>query len=223
MKLFHIIYCFFLIGPNEISLTSILRLTFRTWWSHKGTGTYARKEMEYCNHIWLTYVHVNIHVHWFYIFRFILKEWDINMKYSEIKFQKKKDSWLVSDSVHMSKDRLSETRRSRKFGLTPLPIPRAKAHEVIQEILPYFQTLVYSVLFFVSDNRLSSGSQPFEISLDVDTDAPRPVSSFMSTESGFTKKASTLQREANKSSSLTRVSKEMVHPPEGSQLGLLTH
>ena len=160
-------------------------------------------------------------VHWFFIFRFILKEWDINMKYSEIKCQKEKDSWLVSDSVHMSKDR--QTRRGRKFGLTPLPIPRAKAHEVIQEILPYFQTLVYSVLFFVSDNRLSSGSQPFEISLDVDTDVPRPVSSFMSTESGFTKKASTLQREANKSSSLTRVSKEMVHPPEGSQLGLLTH
>uniref|UniRef100_A0A8W8LDU3 SH3 domain-containing protein n=3 Tax=Magallana gigas TaxID=29159 RepID=A0A8W8LDU3_MAGGI len=57
---------------------------------------------------------------------------------------------------------------------------------------------------FKKNNRLSNGSQPFEISLDVDTNGPRPVSSFMAPESGFTKKASSLQRESNKVSTLNK-------------------
>lgn len=57
---------------------------------------------------------------------------------------------------------------------------------------------------FKKNNRLSNGSQPFEISLDVDTNGPRPVSSFMAPESGFIKKASSLQRESNKVSTLNK-------------------
>lgn len=65
-----------------------------------------------------------------------------------------------------------------------------------------------SCVNFITDNRLSSGSQPFEISLDLDTNGPRPVSSFMAPESGFIKKASSLQRESNKVSTLNKVSRQ---------------
>ncbi|XP_056011424.1 SH3 and PX domain-containing protein 2A-like isoform X6 [Ostrea edulis] len=57
---------------------------------------------------------------------------------------------------------------------------------------------------FQKNNRLSNGTQPFEISLDVDTNVLRPVSSFMSPDSGFTKRASTLQKDSSKGSTLTR-------------------
>lgn len=67
---------------------------------------------------------------------------------------------------------------------------------------------------FEKNNRLSSGSQPFEISLDLDTNGPRPVSSFMAPESGFIKKASSLQRESNKVSTLNKhaLGKEVAIP-----------
>lgn len=67
---------------------------------------------------------------------------------------------------------------------------------------------------FEKNNRLSNGSQPFEISLDVDTNGPRPVSSFMAQESGFTKKASSLQRDSNKVSTLNKhaLGKEVAIP-----------
>ncbi|XP_061189006.1 mucin-2-like isoform X2 [Saccostrea echinata] len=67
---------------------------------------------------------------------------------------------------------------------------------------------------FDKSNRLSNGTQPFEILLDTDTNAPRPVSSFMSPETGFTKRASTLQRESSKGSTLTRhtLGKEVAIP-----------
>lgn len=67
---------------------------------------------------------------------------------------------------------------------------------------------------FEKNNRLSNGSQPFEISLDVDTNGPRPVSSFMAQESGFTKKASSLQRDSNKLSTLNKhaLGKEVAIP-----------
>lgn len=67
---------------------------------------------------------------------------------------------------------------------------------------------------FEKNNRLSSGSQPFEISLDVDTNGPRPVSSFMAPESGFIKKASSLQRESIKVSTLNKhaLGKEVAIP-----------